>query len=249
MITVTYAGEGLLIARVLATVLDGRAWTDALPAVASVAVLQVARAGLTWLRETLAADVAGQIKDDVRVRLLDRLFALGPGYTVRTRTGKLQSTMVDGVEALERYYAAFLPQLVASLIGAIALTGYVCVLDPVVGATVAGCGLLMAFAPCISRRVMSAPMARWFTAYRDLYADTLDAVQGHGHAQVRQRAPPTRCGAGRPIRSFARDSPGWSWPAAPTSSSSGSRPAPAPAWRSVLARCAPPPATSTWPRC
>ncbi|HWS34052.1 MAG TPA: ABC transporter ATP-binding protein, partial [Actinoplanes sp.] len=174
-ITATYAGQGLLIARVIAGVLDGGV---SYPAMAGILILQAARAGLLWARETTATTVAARIKDDVRHRLLAKLFALGPGWTTGTRTGQVQSVVVDGVESMEGYFANFLPQLISSLLGAIALIGYVCTLDPVVGATIAGCAILVGAAPRISRRLMSAPLATWFTGYRALYADTLDALQG-----------------------------------------------------------------------
>lgn len=175
-VTATYAGQGWLIARVIAEVLAGR--TDVVLAGAGIVALQGARAGLIRGRERLAATLGGRIKDDVRGRLLDRLFSLGPGYTTGVRTGRLQSTMVDGVEALEPYFVAFLPQLVSSLLGVVVLTAYVWWLDPVVGVTVAACALLVAVAPRISKRLMSGPMERWWAAYRGVYADTLDVLQG-----------------------------------------------------------------------
>ncbi|GLZ01598.1 HlyB/MsbA family ABC transporter [Actinoplanes sp. NBRC 103695] len=177
-ITATFAGQGWLIARVLGAVLSGDTGSAVVAAAAGIAVLQVARAVLVWGRERLGATIGGRIKDDVRGRLLDRLFALGPGYTTGTRTGRLQSTLVDGVEALEAYFVAFLPQLVSSLLGAVVLITYVWWLDPIVGVTVAACGVLVAVAPRVSRRVMSKPMERWWAAYRGVYADTLDVLQG-----------------------------------------------------------------------
>ncbi|WP_430781582.1 ABC transporter ATP-binding protein [Actinoplanes sp. G11-F43] len=174
-ITATYAGQGLLIARVIAQVLDGAvSW----PTMAGIAALQAARAGLLWARETTATTVAARIQDDLRGRLLARLFTLGPGWTTGTRTGRIQSTVVDGVESMRGYFADFLPQLISSLLGAAVLIGYVWTLDPVVGATIAACALLAGAAPRISRRLMSAPLTRWFTEYRALYADTLDILQG-----------------------------------------------------------------------
>ncbi|MFY1668501.1 ABC transporter ATP-binding protein [Plantactinospora sp. WMMB334] len=177
-ITGSYAGQGLLIAHVLVVILDGRGLGAAVVALAGALGLQAVRAVLLWAREVLAATVAGRTKEDLRGRLLDKLFTLGPGYTLGVRTGQVQSVLVDGVEALERYFSAFLPQLGAAAVGAVGLIGYVCWLDPVVGITIAGCGLGVVAAPRISRRVMDAPMRRWLADYRGLYADTIDALQG-----------------------------------------------------------------------
>ncbi|XVV13981.1 ABC transporter ATP-binding protein [Actinoplanes sp. CA-131856] len=176
--TATYAGQGLLIAAVLADVLAGSGWSATVAPAAGIVALQAVRAALMWWRERLAATVAAGIKDDVRRRLLDRLFALGPGWSTGARTGQLQSTVVDGVETLEPYFVAFLPQLAASLLGGAALIAYVWWLDPVVGVTIAACCALVVVAPRLSRRLMREPMTRWFAAYRALYADTLDVLQG-----------------------------------------------------------------------
>ncbi|MGH3612039.1 MAG: hypothetical protein ACRDRK_05395 [Pseudonocardia sp.] len=48
-------------------------------------------------------------------QVLAKLLALGPGYLIRTRTGAVQTTTVDGIEALEYYYGRYLPQVVNAL--------------------------------------------------------------------------------------------------------------------------------------
>jgi ATP-binding cassette, subfamily C, bacterial CydD len=176
--TVTYAGQGWLIAKVVAAVLSADTGAGVAAAVAGIAALQVARAGLIWGRERLTAAIGGRIKDDIRSRLMDKLVALGPGNTTEERTGRLQSTVIDGVEAIEPYIVMFLPQLISLLLGAALLIAYVWWLDPVVGVTIAICGLLVAMAPRISSRLMSGPMARRWAAYAQVHADTLDVLQG-----------------------------------------------------------------------
>ncbi len=177
-ITATYAVQGFAVASILTDVFAGEALADILPATGIVAGLQAVRALLVWRREVSGAVIAGAVKARVRERLYRRLLELGPGYTIGTRTGQAQSTIVDAVEALEKYYSRFLPQFAVTVIGAAVLAGYVVSVDPVVGAVVAG-GAVLVFVSLIgSRYVMRGPMERWFTDYKSLYAESLDAVQG-----------------------------------------------------------------------
>ena len=48
---------------------------------------------------------------DVRGRLVRHLQALGPTYLHSRHSGELAVTAVDGIEAIEPYYARYLPQM------------------------------------------------------------------------------------------------------------------------------------------
>lgn len=110
--------------------------------------------------------------------LSSRLLALGPGWLQRSRTGNVQSTVVDGVETLDNYVGQFLPQAVAAVLGATAVTAYLVVLDPLVGVIVLVCAVVTPIVPSLSRQLLEDCNRAWFAAYRGLYAENLDAVQG-----------------------------------------------------------------------
>jgi ATP-binding cassette subfamily C protein CydD len=69
------------------------------------------RAILAWLSQQAAFLAAARIKKEIRNELFRRLQALGPEYLYGRRTGDLANTVVDAVEALEPYYARYLPQV------------------------------------------------------------------------------------------------------------------------------------------
>jgi len=177
-ITATYVGQGLLIAWLIARILEGRPVSDQLVAILGVVVLQGVRVLVVWWREEQAMRLAGDVKERVRAMLYERLLWLGPGYLTETRTGSITSTMVDGVEALERYFAGFVPQLFASIIGAAVIVLAILALDPVVGIVVLVCTAAVALAPAISRRLLRDTSAGWWRDYRDVYTENLDAIQG-----------------------------------------------------------------------
>lgn len=174
----TYVGQGVLVAAMLELVFsrDG-AGSLFWPAV-SFAVLSVVRAVLNTRRELAGLRVAHRAKSALRVRLSDQLFDLGPGWLQRSRAGTVQSTAVEGVEAVEPYVSRFLPQLLASTAGATTLALVIVVLDPLVGGIVLLCAALTPVVPVISGRLMDRRVQVWWASYHRLYADNLDALQG-----------------------------------------------------------------------
>jgi len=80
-------------------------WLWPLPAIFAL------RFALARASERSAMRAATQVKERVRTELVRRLLALGPAY-VRTRhSGEIAAVAVDGIEALEPYYARYLPQV------------------------------------------------------------------------------------------------------------------------------------------
>ncbi len=69
------------------------------------------RYALNWLGAASGARVAESIKRDLRTRLTTKIFALGPEYAAGGRSGELANTLTRGVEALDAYFAQYLPQL------------------------------------------------------------------------------------------------------------------------------------------
>jgi ATP-binding cassette, subfamily C, bacterial CydD len=115
------AQAGLLVAQAtlladgIATVFHGVA--DLVPTVAWLAAVIAARALVSWAQEVAAARASATVKSQLRARLLHRLTQLPPG-----RTGELTTLAVRGLDALDAYFARYLPQLVlAGLVPAIVL--------------------------------------------------------------------------------------------------------------------------------
>lgn len=178
VVTATYVAQGILIARVFGDVIAGASVASVLPALGGVGVAQVIRSVAMVVREVQGARTASAIKDDLRDRLYRHLLRLGPGEARRRRTGELQSVLVDMVETVEPFVARFVPQAVASIVGAVAIAAYLISLDRVVGLVVLGCAAVVPWVPVASRRLVDRRMQPWWQGYRDLYAENLDAVQG-----------------------------------------------------------------------
>lgn len=82
----------------------------------SLLVVVVVRALAQGVSEVLALEGAALIKEGIRERLVGRLLELGPVYAKGERSGEVLNTLVEGVDALEDYFAHYLPQLVLAIL-------------------------------------------------------------------------------------------------------------------------------------
>ncbi|MGW0118819.1 thiol reductant ABC exporter subunit CydD [Streptomyces sp. NPDC003327] len=76
-----------------------------------LAGVAAARALVSWLTELAAHRASAAVKSELRGRLLDHAAALGPAWLSGRRTGSLIAVATRGVDALDDYFARYLPQL------------------------------------------------------------------------------------------------------------------------------------------
>lgn len=83
-----------------------------LPGALTLVALAFLKAVLTGWADYDARQTGLKIKRLLRRRLMDRFLALGPVRLKAENTGSLSTVFQEGVEAVEPYYAEFIPQLV-----------------------------------------------------------------------------------------------------------------------------------------
>ncbi|MFF1918967.1 thiol reductant ABC exporter subunit CydD [Streptomyces sp. NPDC058221] len=76
-----------------------------------LAGVALGRALVSWLTELAAYRAGAAVKSELRGRLLDRAAALGPEWLSGQRTGSLVTLATRGIDALDDYFARYLPQL------------------------------------------------------------------------------------------------------------------------------------------
>ncbi|GAA1140853.1 ATP-binding cassette subfamily C protein CydCD [Kitasatospora gansuensis] len=81
-----------------------------------LAATALGRAAVAWLTELTAHRSVAKVKSTLRRRLLDHATALGPGYLSTRRTGELTTLATRGVDALDDYFARYLPQLALAVV-------------------------------------------------------------------------------------------------------------------------------------
>ena len=138
----------------------------------------VIRSGLLWLREIVAQRGAVSAKTELRGLLFAHLVRLGPGHSGGERTGELVSTIVEGIERLDAYFARYLPQVSLSGISPLLVAAYVLTQDVISGI------ILLLTAPAIpvlmvliGKHTEKHIQSQWNTL-SDMSAYFLDVLQG-----------------------------------------------------------------------
>ncbi|MBT2424860.1 thiol reductant ABC exporter subunit CydD [Streptomyces sp. ISL-112] len=90
---------------------DGLTVTELRTPLLLLAAVAVGRALVAWLSELAAHRASAAVKSELRGRLLERAALLGPGWLSGQRTGSLVALATRGVDALDDYFARYLPQL------------------------------------------------------------------------------------------------------------------------------------------
>ncbi len=129
-VTLSYVGQGVLLALALGAVFRAHDMTRAAECVGGLLVLVVVRGGLLWLAEIAAQTTAQRTKESMRERLLEKLIALGPSYANAQQSGKVQQTIVGGVEAIETYFSRYMPTVFVAIFGVLLVLLALAIIDP-----------------------------------------------------------------------------------------------------------------------
>jgi ATP-binding cassette subfamily C protein CydD len=130
--------QAWLLARIVGTVvINGQQLAALWPAFWGLLGVFALRALASALTEIAGFEAAARVKFAVRERLFAQLDALGPSWIRTQRSGELANTLVDGVEALEAYYARYLPQMALAAFIPLAILVFVFPADWVSGVIMA----------------------------------------------------------------------------------------------------------------
>ncbi len=176
---VATVGQAHYLSRVVAAVfLEGRSPADVQGPLTSLLLVIVARAALVWAREYAATLAAARVKYWLRETLFAHVVALGPAYTRGERTGELANTAVEGIEALDAYFAQYLPNLALAALIPLAVLAFVFPLDLVSGLVfLVTAPLIPLFMILIGKLAELLTRRQWESLSR-LSAHFLDVLQG-----------------------------------------------------------------------
>ncbi|MDS1270654.1 ABC transporter ATP-binding protein [Lipingzhangella sp. LS1_29] len=169
-------GQAFAVAAALHAAITGSG--DAVRALAVFALLVLVRSGLLWGRDLAARSTAENVKRRVRSRLTAKLAELGPAHTVTHPAGSTQTTLGDGVTALQGYVGFYVPQLVVSLLVPAAGVALLMWIDPAVGFAVGLCLLAAPLSRRLWGRILGERGRRHWMAYENFAARIMDALQG-----------------------------------------------------------------------
>ncbi|TFI30734.1 thiol reductant ABC exporter subunit CydD [Streptomyces sp. 4R-3d] len=190
-------GAGLVVAQamIIAEVVVG-AFEGGLDASASglrtplllLGAVAVGRALVAWLTELAAHRASAAVKSELRGRLLERAAELGPGWLSGQRTGSLVALATRGVDALDDYFARYLPQLGLAVVVPVAVLARIVTDDWVsAGVIVLTLPLIPLFMVLIGWATQSQMDRQWQLLSR-LSGHFLDVVAGLPTLKVFGRA-------------------------------------------------------------
>ncbi len=141
-------------------------------------LFSIARAASHWLSRERGGVLAGKIKIKIRNMLTRRLDALGPLYTYGEKSGELNNTVYSGVEALDAYFGAYIPQLFFSAIIPVSVLIVVFPFDILTGFVfLVTAPIIPVFMILIGQQAKSMTEKQWKSLSR-MSAHFLDALQG-----------------------------------------------------------------------
>ncbi len=130
------AQAGLLAATVTAAFLRGAGLAAIRGQLTALAAVVLARALLAHAHEVAAARASAAVKSQLRAKLLRRVTVRGPDWPAGRRTGDLAQLATRGIDALDPYFARYLPQLVLSCVVPPLVVGRIALADPLSGLVV-----------------------------------------------------------------------------------------------------------------
>ncbi|PJE96529.1 hypothetical protein CUT44_18780 [Streptomyces carminius] len=185
------AGAGLVIAQaVLIAEVITEAFQHRTPPTALttplllLAAVSLGRALVSWLTELAAHRSSAAVKSELRLRLLAHATALGPARS----TGELATLATRGIDALDDYFARYLPQLALAVVVPVAVIARILTDDWISAATItATLPLIPVFMVLIGWATQSRMDRQWRLLTR-LSGHFLDVVAGLPTLKVFGRA-------------------------------------------------------------
>ncbi|GAB4514208.1 MAG: thiol reductant ABC exporter subunit CydD [Anaerolineae bacterium] len=110
--------------------LKGASLAEISPWLGWLALSILGRALCTWLSGISGASLAERIKVALRDRLYQHALSLGPIWARGERTGELSNVMTEGIEAIDAYVSAYLPQLALAALIPLTILAFVLPIDP-----------------------------------------------------------------------------------------------------------------------
>ncbi|MEC5185344.1 ATP-binding cassette subfamily C protein CydD [Cryobacterium sp. MP_3.1] len=146
--------------------------------VAALAAVVILRATLVWLLEVAASRGAAAVKSQLRTAVLRRLAERGPDWLAGQQSARVATVVTSGLDALDNYFARYLPQLLLTAIATPILVLVMLWQDPASGITVIiVLPLIPVFMILIGQATQVVQRQQW-DALQRLSAGFLDVVGG-----------------------------------------------------------------------
>src|SRR6516165_2285509 len=128
-VTALVLAQAGLLARALASAAPGVGPVALRPVLVSLLVVVLARAAAAYGGEVAALRASAAVKSQLRRRLAAQVLRLGPAWLGGQRAGEITTVATKGLDALDPYFARYLPQLVLACLVPLAVIVRVALAD------------------------------------------------------------------------------------------------------------------------
>lgn len=190
LVTVAIIVQAKLLSSVIVNVTSqGWDWAAASVSVMLLAGIFLMRALLSWGIEIAAVRSSARAKQELREASIEHILALGPNVDQR---GEVSALVTRGIDALDSYYARYLPQLVLAVIVPIAVLVTILTQDLLSAIIIAACIPIIPIFMILIGLYTKAQVDKQWRTLAVLSGHFLDLVSGlptlkifgRAHAQV-----------------------------------------------------------------
>jgi ATP-binding cassette subfamily B protein len=168
----------VFLGRVLALAFTGAAPRQVVLAGAATVGCMLLRAWLDHRRVVLAQGTAGRVQSVLRARLFDRIAELGPAWFGAERTGGVMLAVIDGVEQLQTFFGAYVPQLIIAACAPVVIFAVLAWWDVPTAAVLLVAALATLALPMLVHNADKHAAIARARAFKEFGEEFLDAVQG-----------------------------------------------------------------------
>ncbi len=146
-------------------------------ALCAIVLLNIASAYTTYC-------ASRDVKTTLRVRIYEKLLRLGTAYQEKNATAKIIQLAVEGVETLETWFGAFLPQFYYSMIASIATFAILAFLNLKMAFVLLACVPLIPISMAVVQGIAKKLLGAYWAEYANLADNFLENLQGLQTLQI-----------------------------------------------------------------
>jgi ATP-binding cassette subfamily C protein CydD len=182
--TVVVIAFSWFLSQAISLAIDGSALATLSGTVGALAAVVVVRAVLVWLQELVAVRGAAGVKSELRQRVMSAIARRGPEWLAARNSARVTTVVTTGLDALDNYFARYLPQLLLTAIATPILLVVILWQDLASGITaIVALPLIPVFMVLIGWATRTAQHKQWQSLQR-LSAGFLDLVGGLGTLKI-----------------------------------------------------------------
>ncbi|GAB3616990.1 hypothetical protein GCM10027416_15470 [Okibacterium endophyticum] len=176
--TLCTVGFAWLVATIVDGAIAGEPIGSLVPLIGCLAAVVLLRGGFVWATDAAGARAAAVVKSELRLALVSAVTDLGPAWVSRRSGASLATLIGRGMDALDDYFAKYIPQLILTLIATPMIVAVVAWFDLISAVIIViTLPLIPVFMALIGWATQAAQQRQWATLGR-LSSGFADSIGG-----------------------------------------------------------------------